>query len=48
MSIADMLQTLYTFVPQEVVLILLGGISTFIMLEIADRKTKKSKKKNNG
>tara|TARA_B100000925_G_C22001268_1_gene471412 strand:+ start:1154 stop:1294 length:141 start_codon:yes stop_codon:yes gene_type:complete len=46
MSIAQMLQTLYTFVPQEVILILLGGITSFVMLEIADRKTKfKNKRK---
>jgi len=45
MSIAEMLQMIYTFIPQEVILILLGGATSFVMLEIADRKTKKTKRK---
>ena len=45
MSVADMLQMLYTYIPKEVVLILLGGITAFVMLEITDRKTKKTKRK---
>ena len=38
MSVIEVLNMIYTFVPQEIVLIILGGITLFILLEIEERK----------
>jgi len=41
----ESLELIYTFIPREVLLIILGGIATFVMLEISDRKQKQLEKK---
>lgn len=41
----ESLELIYTFIPQQVLLIILGGVATFVLLEYNERKQKKLEKK---
>jgi len=40
MSIVEVLHMMYVFVPKEIILITLGAIAAWILLEREDRKNK--------
>jgi len=41
MSVVEILHMIYAYVPQEVIIIILGGLTMGVILEIEERKNRK-------